>query len=53
MADEIIEELWAVKDSIAREAGYDVDKLVELVEGRQKQRRELDNTDLIQQKTNN
>lgn len=53
MADEIIEELWAVKDSIAKEAGYDVDKLVELVEGRQKQRREHDNADLIHQKTNN
>jgi hypothetical protein len=28
MPDEIIKELWAVKDEIAREHGYDVDALV-------------------------
>ena len=28
MADEIIEELWQIKDSIAQEYGYDVDALV-------------------------
>lgn len=28
MADEIIEELWSIKDGIARECGYDVDVLV-------------------------
>lgn len=28
MADEIIEELWKIKDGIAREYGYNVDALV-------------------------
>jgi len=28
MADEIIEELWSIKDGIAREHDYDVDALV-------------------------
>ena len=28
MADEIIEELWKVKDSIAREHGYDIERIV-------------------------
>ena len=28
MADEIIEELWRVKDGVAREHGYDLDALV-------------------------
>lgn len=28
MADEIIEELWKIKDSIAREHGFDVESLV-------------------------
>ncbi len=28
MADEIIEELWRIKDGIAREYGYDMDALV-------------------------
>lgn len=28
MTDEIIEELWQIKDGIAREYGYDVDALV-------------------------
>jgi len=28
MADEIIEELWKIKDAIARECAYDVDALV-------------------------
>jgi hypothetical protein len=28
MTDEIIEELWQIKDSIAREHNYDVEKLV-------------------------
>ncbi len=28
MSDELIEELWQIKDSIAREHGYDVDALV-------------------------
>ncbi|MFC1652471.1 hypothetical protein ACFL3F_02015 [Planctomycetota bacterium] len=29
MADEIIEELWAVKEAIAKEADYDIDKLID------------------------
>ena len=28
MSDEIIKELWKIKDSIAREHGYDVGRLV-------------------------
>ena len=28
MADEIIKELWEVKDAIAQEHGYDIDALV-------------------------
>lgn len=28
MADEIIEELWEIKDSIARQHGYEVEALV-------------------------
>jgi hypothetical protein len=28
MPDEIIEELWQIKDSIAREHGYDIEALV-------------------------
>jgi hypothetical protein len=27
--DSILEELWAVKDRLAREAGYDVDRFVQ------------------------
>ena len=27
--DPILEELWAVKDKLAREAGYDIDRFVE------------------------
>jgi hypothetical protein len=38
MADEIIEELWAIKDEIAKEADYDVDKLIDLLEERQERR---------------
>jgi len=36
MADEIIEELWAVKDRIAQEHGYDVDALVAHLQAKQK-----------------
>ena len=36
MADEIIEELWAVKDRIAREHGYDVDALVAYLRAKQR-----------------
>lgn len=35
MADEIIEELWAAKDAIAKEADYDIDKLVDLLQNRE------------------
>ena len=28
MADEIIEELWIIKDTIAKEVGYDIDNLI-------------------------
>jgi len=28
-SDSILEELWAVKDKLAREAGYDVDRFVQ------------------------
>ena len=28
MSDEIIKELWQIKDSIAREHGYDIERLV-------------------------
>lgn len=49
MADEIIKELWAIKDALAKEAGYDVDKLVELLKARQKQRKENSTSDLIDQ----
>jgi hypothetical protein len=31
MADEIMQELWAAKDAIAEEAGYDLDKLFQLL----------------------
>ena len=34
MSDEIIKELWKTKDSIAREHGYDVDKLVAFLNSR-------------------
>ncbi|MCE2543915.1 MAG: hypothetical protein J4F30_10865 [Acidobacteria bacterium] len=34
MSDEIIEELWRVKDSIAREHGYDLERLVAALESR-------------------
>ena len=52
MADEIIEELWGIKDTIAKEADYDVDKLIELLQARQKQRKE-NSSDLIDQQTGN
>jgi len=35
-----MEELWAIKDALAEEADYDVDKLVALVEARHRQREE-------------
>ena len=38
MPDEIINELWQIKDSIAREHGYDIDALVAYLQA--KKRRE-------------
>ena len=38
MPDEIIKELWQIKDSIAREHGYDIDALVAYLQA--KKRRE-------------
>jgi hypothetical protein len=49
MADEIIEELWAAKDALAKEADCDVEKLVELVQARRDQRKEKNGADLIDQ----
>jgi len=37
MKDEIIEELWKAKDDLARECGYDLNKLAELLRGAQDQ----------------
>ena len=34
MHDEIIEELWGIKDGIAREHGHDVRRLAEYLQGR-------------------
>ena len=40
MADEIIEELWRIKDSLALESGYDLDTLIaHLAERRSKSNR--------------
>ena len=38
MADEIIEEVWRIKDEIAREHGYDLDRLGAYFRGRERQR---------------
>ena len=43
MADEIIEELWRVKDEIAREHGDDIHRLLEYLRGVEK-RIELNRT---------
>ncbi len=34
MTDEIIEELWAIKDRLAKEHGYDLDALVTHFQGK-------------------
>jgi len=39
MADEIIEELWRIKDDIAREHGYDLDALVVHLRSRKREGR--------------
>ena len=36
MPDEIIEELWQIKDSMAREHGYDIDTFVAHLQSRQR-----------------
>ena len=38
MADEIIAEVWRIKDEIAREHGYDVDRLGAYFRERERQR---------------
>ena len=38
MADEIIEEVWRIKDEIAREHGYDLDRLGAYFQGRESER---------------
>ena len=35
MADEVIEELWHIKDAMAREYGYDIARLAAALQGRQ------------------
>ena len=35
MADEVIEELWRIKDAMAQEYGYDIARLAEDLQGRQ------------------
>jgi hypothetical protein len=35
MADEIMQELWSIKDAIAEEADYDLDKLCQRLKDRQ------------------
>ena len=35
MTDEIMQELWAIKDAISKEADYDVDKLCRQLKQRQ------------------
>jgi hypothetical protein len=36
MSDEIIRELWQIKDSITREYGYDIDAFVAHLQSRQR-----------------
>ena len=36
MSDEIIREMWEIKDSIAKEHGYDVDRIVAYIRTRQR-----------------
>lgn len=36
MPDEIIEELWQIKDSMAREHGYDIDAFVVHLQSKQR-----------------
>ena len=36
MSDQIIEELWQIKDSIAREHGYDIESLAAYLQTKQR-----------------
>lgn len=38
MADEIIEEVWRIKDEMAREHGYDLDRLGAYFQQRERER---------------
>ena len=38
MADEIIKELWRIKDDMAREHGYDIDRLAAYFRRRERER---------------
>ena len=38
MADEIIEELWRIKDEMAREHGYDVRRFAAYIRSRERER---------------
>lgn len=38
MADEIIEEVWRIKDEIAREHGHDVERLAAYLRRREQER---------------
>ena len=40
MADHIIEEVWRIKDEMAREHGYDLDRLGTYFQRRERERRE-------------
>ena len=39
MSDEIIEELWRIKDAMAREHGYDVGRLAAYLQGKKGKKR--------------
>lgn len=36
MSDEVIKEIWKIKDSIAREHGYDIDRIVAYLRTKQR-----------------
>ena len=38
MADEIIEELWRIKDEMAREHGYDIERVAAYFQRRERER---------------
>ena len=48
MSDEIIEELWRIKDSVAREHGHDVKKLAAYLRSSKRAKRErTEDTDTV------